>query len=313
MRIDAELSEDPSHDDEKIHFHFLVSDSMILLTFLFYLSTHVVADNVIHIQYFRRPEEYGIFRVDLDGSKKWESYIYMNKSANIREDDIYKLIKPFFEGEPSTRKYESSSITRHLGKQFEYILNRYPINEIIFENLCSQMKPKFSSLLTSSSQLPRKIKWIIEHPSASFLIPYGFTKGVGREEYHLEVKGKASLHVDNFDYEALQNAQKLIVKQDTEFPNGVSGEKLLKIKGSEVLIEGRNEVDSDDIKMFAEEWNSGDRFIQKWEIHVIDDQQQDQFYFEKNGFTLDASVSNGKFIMTTYKTPENRSYQFTSL
>ena len=49
---------------------------------------------------FQRPEEYGNFRFDLDnGSKSWESYIYMNRSANIREEDIYKLIKPFFEGE----------------------------------------------------------------------------------------------------------------------------------------------------------------------------------------------------------------------
>lgn len=287
---------------------------MILLTFLLYFITYwVSAENVIHIQYFRRPEEYGIFRVEIEGVKKWESYVHMNKSANIREEDIYKLIKPFFEGEPSTRKYESSSITRHLGEQFKYVLNRYTINEIVFENLCSQMKPKFSSILTTTTQAPRKIKWVIEHPSASFLIPFGFTKGVGRDEYYVEVKGKASIHVDNFDYESLQNAQKLIIKQDTEFPNGISGEKLLKIKGSEVLIEGRNEVDSDDIRAFASEWLSGDRLIHKWEIHVIDDQQQEQHYVEKNGFTLDASVSNGKFKMNTYKTPENRSYQFTSI
>lgn len=286
---------------------------MIIFTFLLYFSSYVLAENVINIQYFRRPEEYGIFRVELDGNRKWESYIYMNKTANIREEEIYKLIKPFFEGEPSTRKYESSSITRHLGKQFEYILGRYPIHEIVFQDLCSQMKPKFSGLLTSTSQLPPKIKWQIEHPSASFLIPYGFTKGVGRDEYYVEVKGKASLHADNFDYESLQNTRKLIIKQDTQFPNGISGEKLLKIKGSEVLIEGTNEVDEVDIRMFAKEWLSGDRLIQKWEIHVIDDQQQEQFYFEKNGFTLDSSVSNGKFIMTTYRTPENRSYQFTDI
>ncbi|EGT43366.1 hypothetical protein CAEBREN_20914 [Caenorhabditis brenneri] len=286
---------------------------MIILTFLLYFSSYVVAENVITVQYFRRPEEYGIFRFEIDGARKWESYIHMNKSANIREEDIYKLIKPFFESEPSIRKYESSSITRHLGKQFEYVLGRWPVHEIVFENLCSQMKPKFSGLLTSTSQLPRKIKWIIEHPSASFLIPYGFTKGVGRNEYYVEVKGKASLHADNFDYEALQNARKLIIKQDTQFPNGISGEKLLKIQGAEVLIEGTNEIEEDDIKTFAKEWLSGDRLIQKWEIHVIDHQQQEQFYFEKNGYTLDASVKDGKFIMTTYRTPENRSYQFTHL
>ncbi|KAF1758496.1 hypothetical protein GCK72_014954 [Caenorhabditis remanei] len=282
---------------------------MIILTFLLLVSTTVIAaQNVIHIQYFRRPEEYGIFRFDLDnGSKSWESYIYMNRSANIREEDIYKLIKPFFEEEPSVRRYESSSITRHLGKQFEYVLKKYPVNEIIF------MKPKFSSILASTSQLPRKIKWVIEHPSAFFLIPYGFTKGVGRDEYHIEIKGRASLDTDNLDYDALQNTQKLIIKNDSEMKNGWSGGKLLKIKSPQALIEGLNAVTTDEMKEFAKEWLAGERFIQKWDVELEDQKQNETLYFEKDGTTLEVSAKNDKFMMSTYKTPTEPAFQFTTL
>lgn len=289
---------------------------MIVLTFLLnFLSTTVIADNLIHIQYFRRPEEYGIFQFSLDnGARKWESYIYMNKSANIREDDIYKLVKPFFEGEPSTRRYESSSITRHLGKQFEYVLNRHPIHEMIFENLCSQMKPKFSALLASiPSQQPQRIKWVIEHPSAFFLIPYGFTKNVGKEQYRMEIKGRASLDEDNFDYEALQNTKKLIIKNESVMKNGVSAEKLSKIKAPEVEIEGWNAVSSDDLKQFAREWLSGERQVTKWEVHLAPQKEKEQLYFEKDGITLDIVLEEGKFKMETYKTPADRKYQFSTL
>ncbi|EFP10561.1 hypothetical protein CRE_21035 [Caenorhabditis remanei] len=241
----------------------------------------------------------------------------MNRSANIREEDIYKLIKPFFDEEPSIRRYESSSITRHLGKQFEYVLKKYPVHEMIFENLCSQMKPKFSSILASTSQLPRKIKWVIEHPSAFFLIPNGFTKGVGRDEYHIEIKGRASLDTDNLDYDALQNTQKLIIKNDSEMKNGWSGGKLLKIKAPQALIEGLNEVKTDEMKEFAKvclsEWLAGERFIQKWDIELEDQKQNETLYFEKDGTTLEVSAKNDKFMMSTYKTPTEQAFQFTTL
>ncbi|CAP25144.2 Protein CBG04446 [Caenorhabditis briggsae] len=287
---------------------------MLVLLFLLTTST-VIANNVIHIQYFRRPEEYGVFHFHFgNGTKGWESFIYMNKSVNLREEEIYKIVKPFFEEAPSTRRYESSSITRHLGKQFEYVLNRYPVHEIIFENLCSQMKPKFSALLTSiPSQTPQKIKWIIEHPSAFFLVPYGFTKRVGREEYRLEIKGRASLDEDNFDYDALQNTQKLIIKNESHMKNGVTGEHLLKIKAPEVLIEGWNAVTSDDLNQFAKEWLNGDREIKKWIVHLADKPQAEQLYFEKNETTLDILLKNNRFEMTTYKTPEDRKYQFSTV
>lgn len=287
---------------------------MLVPTFLLIILTTVIADNLIHIQYFRRPEEYGIFRLDLEnGSKVWESFIYMNKSANIREEDIYKLIKPFFEEDPSTRRYESSSITRHLGKQFEYILNKYPVNEIIFENLCSQMKPKFSSLLTSSSQLPRKIKWVIEHPSAFFLIPYGFTKGVGRDEYYIEIKGRASFDQGNFNHEALQNTRKLVIKNESEMKNVISGDQLMKVKAPEVLIQGWNDVKTENWMQLIKEWVVESRSIHEWEVHLSDQKQFEQSYFERNGTTLELSVKNGRLLMRTYKTPENRSYKFTAL
>lgn len=47
----------------------------------------------------QKPVEYGKFRVSLDdGAREWQSYIYMNKTVNLREEEIYKLVKPFFEG-----------------------------------------------------------------------------------------------------------------------------------------------------------------------------------------------------------------------
>lgn len=106
-------------------------------------------------------------------------------------------------GEPSERNYESASITRHLGQQFEYILKRYPVDEIVFENLCSQMKPKFSSIIASTSQKPKKIKWVVEHPSAAFTIPDGFRKEMGRDTYELVIGGRALLNQENFEFEAL--------------------------------------------------------------------------------------------------------------
>ncbi|CAA94295.2 GLPGLI family protein [Caenorhabditis elegans] len=285
---------------------------MIILTFLLFCAT-VVAENSIHIQYFRRPEEYGIFKVIIDGSRQWESYIYMNRSANLREEEIYKLVKPFFEQDPSTRRYESSSITRHLGKQFEYILNRYTIDEIAFENLCSQMKPKFSSIILSTTQTPKKIKWVVEHPSAPFTIPTGFTKNMGRDEYQIEIGGKAKLDDDNFDFEALQNTQKLIIKQPTEFKNGVNGKRLLKFFAPELYMEGTNEIDSDSLKEFGKEWLEGDRIVRNWEIHLYDEKQSENLYFEKNGTTLQLTIENGRFTASTYKTPEGLIYTFTSL
>lgn len=67
------------------------------------------------------------------------------------------------------------------------------------------MKPKFSSIILSTTQTPKKIKWVVEHPSAPFTIPTGFTKNMGRDEYQIEIGGKAKLDDDNFDFEALQN------------------------------------------------------------------------------------------------------------
>ncbi|CAI2351126.1 unnamed protein product [Caenorhabditis sp. 36 PRJEB53466] len=285
---------------------------MILLTYL--LLPLVFATNFIQIQYFRKPVEYGRFRVSLDGgAKEWESFIYMNKTVNLREEEIYKIIKPFFESEPSVRRYESASITRHLGQQFEYILNRYPVDTLIFENLCSQMKRKFSSIIRTTTQKPKNIKWIVEHPSAAFTIPDGFRNEMGRDEYQLEVGGRALLNQENFEFDALINTNRLIVRQTKEYKNGLSSDKLIQLKGPEVYIEGQNHANSEDLKKFAKEWLNGEREVKQWEIHLEDDTQNEHWYFEKDDITLDVSVHNGRLFAMTYKTPADRPYQFTVL
>uniref|UniRef100_A0A8R1DM34 F-box associated domain-containing protein n=1 Tax=Caenorhabditis japonica TaxID=281687 RepID=A0A8R1DM34_CAEJA len=285
---------------------------MILWTFLLFSSA--IASNLIHIQYFRKPEEYGRFLVSLNnGTSKWKSEIYMNRAVNLREEEIYKLIKPFFEGDPSERRYESASITRHLGKQFEYILNRYPIDRLIFENLCSQMKPKFSLIIGATNQKPKYIKWVVEHPTAAFTIPDAFQKEMGREEYTLEIGGRALLSTENFEFDALKNTQNLTIKQTTEYKNGFNSETLVQLKGSTVLVEGSNIIKTEDLMKFAKQWVDGERKVKQWIVDLEDPDQQGRWYFERAHETLDISIQNKKLKIKVYETPKRRPYQFTHL
>lgn len=55
----------------------------------------------------------------IDGSRQWESYIYMNRSANLREEEIYKLVKPFFEREYFTFVCVFIKLSKHYTKKLE--------------------------------------------------------------------------------------------------------------------------------------------------------------------------------------------------
>lgn len=100
-------------------------------------------------------------------------------------------------------------------------------------------------------------------------------------------------------------------------------------------MEGTNEIDSDSLKEFGkvsfffvlhlfankikvtffmfQEWLEGDRIVRNWEIHLYDEKQSENLYFEKNGTTLQLTIENGRFTASTYKTPEGLIYTFTSL
>ena len=62
-----------------------------------------------------------------------------------------------------------------------------------------------------------------------------------------------------------------------------------------------------------QEWLAGERFIQKWDIELEDQKQNETLYFENDGTTLEVSAKNDKFMMSTYKTPTEPAFQFTTL
>ncbi|CAI5448654.1 unnamed protein product [Caenorhabditis angaria] len=245
---------------------------MLAILFLFLFFTSFSSGYEIHVQYFRQPKEYAYFKLTNGNDTEWSTYVHMNREVNLREEEILELIKPLYDGPPKTLNFDSNSITRHIGTQFAYILTKYTVESMIFENLCSQMKPKFSKLLAHSEQKPKKIKFVIEHPSSSFTIPDDFqVQGIGSEEFRLDVLGKASLTTFNFDADAIQSTKKLVIKQSTDFPYIFDYSTLAKLRSPDVILEGPANLTKEHLHNLVQLWNLAKFRISKWEVQLKDE------------------------------------------
>ncbi|CAB3406489.1 unnamed protein product [Caenorhabditis bovis] len=291
---------------------------MRFIVFLFLiLFDSRLAEFVVHIQYFKvrltKPIEYGTFTLKrIDTRAEWSTRVYNRRGENLREDEILAKVRRFFDGPAGSVEYESASITRYFGVEFAYVVAKHNVTHMIFENLCSQMKPKLSSIMMEQSRKPSRIEFVVDHPSASFAIPLGFRAAlVGCSEYKIRIGGRAYLDPDNFLCDAVINTQNLVVTQGGEVRSGFDADTLLSIKSPNVVIEGRNIIGIDDVKQLVEEWLNDKRVIGSWQIDVDDDVRDTwEAYYRKNATTLKIELKRGRLELATFETPDERDFVF---